>query len=863
VQDDDLPLHLASRYQASLEVISALVQANPAAARMVNKKSGLKPFSLWLNHAENMSPDQRLAVTRLFILPGADMSVIKSELDNIYGKKFDEFDPEKKEVLQPADVVQVALSINISLARLQLAEDEPIARAEFIDTCTRHVLDSAPVLSAGQKHALAGMSSLLSFGEAYRLVQCQRNNGLATGQKIKAFDSLVDILKRHRANQCVAKVAMSAQTIETTEQNAAKQRGDLRMSQRMIKDESAAFVDSADKKTQMIQSIGSLPETVKQKINDRDTMRSKHAQDLKAWLEELLHMPCPCFAQGIETISDVEVKELGAMEAREVRLKVALDAACAGVHAYNTQWYVGVNLEYHLMGARVSMTSASVVPASENEALNTVLTCYDDWVSTYLTDAQAQKTDAAISALTNDTDVAMVLGLKQNATCTGSFEKAFTSAGSAIKQERAQQLADALGLFPCTSILHVGRQLLKIWQQESEGMKHRIRLYRMLEKDLEMHTACLDSKDSGGITGHLCQQRDVVLQELREAREVHTKSMMSLQSLTPVIEGGNETQIQAFAQMFGLLGVPTNELQEKLRRDVRVARDTLTTASQNLTGEMQRHFPEVVLFIGQGLPLELASLWRPAQSLDSFDEKEQVVTAGMDARHNLWRVRSGEVWFAIKEYGIKQSSRLRTCLNEAAIVHRHRHHAIVEIVALFQGDGGSKFYMHMPLYEHGALDKWVCGDQDPKWPKVRSVLLDALVGLSHLHENRILHGDIKPANILVDSRERGRLSDFDISVDTKERTSAGYITGTRTMHATQTAWTEDFAAPELKAEEKATKYTDVFAYGKTVLWVHANGRCEPNEHEEDPHHARGHTAAFVTALTSDQPSIRPCAIDAM
>jgi len=34
----------------------------------------------------------------------------------------------------------------------------------------------------------------------------------------------------------------------------------------------------------------------------------------------------------------------------------------------------------------------------------------------------------------------------------------------------------------------------------------------------------------------------------------------------------------------------------------------LTTATQILTGEIQLHFPEVLLFIGQGLPLELGPL---------------------------------------------------------------------------------------------------------------------------------------------------------------------------------------------------------------------------------------------------------------
>jgi len=547
------------------------------------------------------------------------------------------------------------------------------------------------------------------------------------------------------------------------------------------------------------------------------------------------------------------------MEAREEHLKVAIDAARAGIQAYNAQWFAGVDLEHQLMGVHFSMAPA-LSPAAENEAISTVLRCYDNWVIKYLTDAQAPKTDAAISDLTKDTDAAMVLGFKQNKECTGSFEEAFTSAGSTIEQERAYQLADALGFFPCTSIMHAGRDLLKVWQLESEVMKRRIQLYSMLEKDLEVNTECLHQDD---ISGRLCQRRDAAIQELRNAKGVHATSMVSLESLTPVIKGGNKNLIKALAKVFDLQDVPTDELQGKLRRDIRSSHDILTTATQILTGEIQLHFPEVLLFIGQGLPLELGPLWRPVQSLDSFDEKEQVVTAGVDARHNLWRVRSGDDWYAIQEYGIKQASSLCTCLKEAVIVFRRRHHTIVEVVALFQGDGGNTFYMQMPWYEHGALNNWVCGHQLPQWPVVRSVLLDALVGLSHLHESRIIHGDIKPANILIDSRERGSLSDFDISVDTKERTSAGHITGTMTMRATQTAWTEDFAAPELKVEAKATAHTDMFAYGKTVRWVHLKGRCEPTELDEDPYQTRGQTAQFVTALTSDEPARRPSASNGM
>ena len=162
---------------------------------------------------------------------------------------------------------------------------------------------------------------------------------------------------------------------------------------------------------------------------------------------------------------------------------------------------------------------------------------------------------------------------------------------------------------------------------------------------------------------------------------------------------------------------------------------------------------------------------------------------------------------------------VRTCLNEATVIHNQRHHAIVEIKVLFQGISGDVFYMQMPWYTHGSLDKWVRGDQQPDWSHVQSVLLDALLGLAHLHENRAIHGDVKSANILVDGRERGRLADFDISIDSKERTSADRVIGktTTTMKATAQGMTMGFAVPVLQTSNQATKQTDMFAYGKTVL----------------------------------------------
>ncbi len=124
----------------------------------------------------------------------------------------------------------------------------------------------------------------------------------------------------------------------------------------------------------------------------------------------------------------------------------------------------------------------------------------------------------------------------------------------------------------------------------------------------------------------------------------------------------------------------------------------------------------------------------------------------------------------------------------------------------------------------------------------------------------------------MDSREHGRLTDFDISIDTKQRTTAAWIT--KTMQG----FTPGFQAPELMSMGHASKATDIFAFGKTVECV--AGSCEPPEDAElrvalalsigqregwvlkEGVKALGQTVQVIEALTSQNPKDRPRAEDA-
>ena len=529
------------------------------------------------------------------------------------------------------------------------------------------------------------------------------------------------------------------------------------------------------------------------------------------------------------------------------------------------------------MGSCVPSFAASPGCAWPDSTLliRNVLAIFDEWRAEFLESMLAENSDAAMqdlkAHLTTGTAVGALLGFKQDEVQEQTTtDRIFQAAGDALARERAHQLKDALGYFPSTAILCAGRRLLTAWKDEFVLVSRVMDVLRKLEEHLRLNKQCLGGEvllsgrhDHADLELKVVKKDDLI-QSILTARKEHKKATSELNTLTAIMAGGDDHATQSVAQALGFQQPPTIEI---LRQNVRAARERLTVATSSLSVEVRQVFPEVCLFIGQGLPPELASLWQPNQSLDFFDEQIKLETP---SRHTVFRVRSGKKWFAVKRYEVNGSQDLRTCLHEAAIIYRQRHHAIVEITALFQGiDGHSGghsnyFYLQMPWYEHGSLESWVKSEEKPTWKKVRGVIMDSLNGLAHLHENKIIHSDVKPANILVDSRERGRLADFDISLDTTERTSAANVTrmmSRSSMCATFLGGTLDFVAPELMETKQATRRTDMYSFGKTVDIV--NRYCNPDDDVPCFKMARDQTEEFVKALTSKDPKARPSAVEAI
>src|SRR5688572_6455874 len=83
------------------------------------------------------------------------------------------------------------------------------------------------------------------------------------------------------------------------------------------------------------------------------------------------------------------------------------------------------------------------------------------------------------------------------------------------------------------------------------------------------------------------------------------------------------------------------------------------------------------------------------------------------------------------------------------------------------------------------------------------LLTEMLMALAYLHRRGVIHRDLKPDNVLVDSSGRVKVVDFGLALEASGKPEAGLTEGV--------AGTLAYMAPELFAEAPATIRSDLYA----------------------------------------------------
>ena len=158
--------------------------------------------------------------------------------------------------------------------------------------------------------------------------------------------------------------------------------------------------------------------------------------------------------------------------------------------------------------------------------------------------------------------------------------------------------------------------------------------------------------------------------------------------------------------------------------------------------------------------------------------------------------------------------------NEAAIMCSLNHPHVLRIFGVVPRRG----WIVMDMCARGALSELLLdAEQALDAPTLLRLAAETATGVAYLHsdEIRIVHGDLKAANVLLTAELSVRICDFGMA-DAKDRSksmsSAGV--GSSASSGITVAWT----APEILQNEDKSFASDVFALGVTLWETFERGR---------------------------------------
>nr|GEW18647.1 cysteine-rich receptor-like protein kinase 2 [Tanacetum cinerariifolium] len=169
---------------------------------------------------------------------------------------------------------------------------------------------------------------------------------------------------------------------------------------------------------------------------------------------------------------------------------------------------------------------------------------------------------------------------------------------------------------------------------------------------------------------------------------------------------------------------------------------------------------------------------------------------------------------AAKRLFVNHQHRAGDFYHEVNIISSVNHKNLVKLVGFScLGPESVLIYEYLP---NKSLDHFIFDavkGKELNWEKRFLIIVGTAEGLAYLHENsktRIIHRDIKAANILLDSRLCAKIADFGLARSYEE--DKNHI-------STGIAGTLGYMAPEYIAHGQLTEKVDVYSFGVLILEV--------------------------------------------
>lgn len=187
--------------------------------------------------------------------------------------------------------------------------------------------------------------------------------------------------------------------------------------------------------------------------------------------------------------------------------------------------------------------------------------------------------------------------------------------------------------------------------------------------------------------------------------------------------------------------------------------------------------------------------------------------SGNSTIYKAFNINDGKI-FVVKKYNCLNGIKCENYINEVKIYENLNHPNIIKYI--FSEQINNYYFLYLEYIAGGSIKNMI--DQFGGFNErlIRKYTKQILVGLKYLHDNKIIHRDIKCANLLIGDKGTIKLTDFGCSKKISLKLSKK-DSSSNEEYCTSLKGTIPWCAPEVICHKKYGKKADIWSLGCTLI----------------------------------------------